>query len=321
MLRVRGGRLTLEGLHLEMTVPTDTLEGEWSLLQVEKTQLVRLRNCTITVSNSYGGRFSNLDHVSVLHVMRPLRDDLLDPPPRGARLLTEIDLTNCVIRGETTVLRAKEATPLRFKWHNGLLVTTERLVSLGGAREPPARGERIMLDLEHLTAVMDQGLGEFSSLPTAPHLMEISIWCTNSILVTQRWAPLISQSSAQSAAAQMAQLEYFGEHNFYEGMETFWKVTPPNAAAGESLDFEQWRAHWTGENRPSWQRVKWLNPPDRNRPAHEHQLADYALDPQGNPAIKSSSDRLDAGFRSGLLPPLPEPEPELPRKTRPLFQY
>jgi hypothetical protein len=82
-----------------------------------------------------------------------------------------------------------------------------------------------------------------------------------------------------------------------------------------------WRAHWAGENRPAWQRVKWQNPPDRNRPAHEHRVADYTLDLQGNPAIKSSSDRLDAGFRSGLLPRLPEPETELPRKTRPLFQF
>ena len=151
--------------------------------------------------------------------------------------------------------------------------------------------------------------------------MEVSIWCTDSILVTQRWAPLITQSGTQDLASQVAQLEYFGEHNFYEGMETFWKVVPPEPAAAESYDFEMWRAHWTGENRPAWQRVRWLNPPDRNRPAHEHRVADYTLDLQGNPAIKSSADRLNAGFRSGLLPRLPEPETAVPQKTRPLFQY
>ena len=106
----------------------------------------------------------------------------------------------------------------------------------------------------------------------------------------------------------MAQLEYFGEHNFYEGMEIFWKIVPPEPAPAESFDFEMWRAHWTGENRPAWQRVKWQNPPDRNRPAHEHRVADYTLDLQGNPAIKSSSGPADAGFRSGLLPRLPEPD-------------
>ena len=154
----------------------------------------------MTVRNSYGGRFSNLDHVCVFHVVRPLRDDMLDPETEGSRLLTEIDLSNCVVRGETTVLRAEEAVPLRLRWHNGLLVTTERLVNLGGTRKPPERGERILLDLEHLTAVMDQGLGEFSSRPESPYLMEVSVWCTNSILVTQRWAPLITQSGSQSLA-------------------------------------------------------------------------------------------------------------------------
>ena len=36
MLQIFGGRLVLDGLHLELTVPTDTLEGEWSLFQLEK---------------------------------------------------------------------------------------------------------------------------------------------------------------------------------------------------------------------------------------------------------------------------------------------
>ena len=104
-LQIFGGQLTLQQLHLELTVPTDTLEGEWSLFQLEQTQLVSLRDCTITVRNSYGGRFSNLDHVAVFHVVRPRRDDMLDPDTEGSRLLTEIDLQNCVLRGETTVLR------------------------------------------------------------------------------------------------------------------------------------------------------------------------------------------------------------------------
>ena len=104
-------------------------------------------------------------------------------------------------------------------------------------------------------------------------------------------------------------------------MEAFWKIIPADPERSEDLDFEMWRSHWSGENRPSWQRVKWQNLPDRNRPVHEHRVADYTLDLQGNPAIKSSSDRLDAGFRSGLLPRLPEPEQELPQKTRPFFPY
>ncbi len=321
MIRVRGGRLRLEGLHFELTVPTDTLEGEWSLMQLEKNQLVSLRDCTITVRNSYGGRFSNLDHVSVFHVVPPVSGTLLYSTQNDSRLLTEIDMTNCIVRGEATVLRASEAIPMRLRWHNGLLVTTERMINLGGARESMERGESVLLDLEHLTAIMDKGLGEFDALPQNPNLMEISIWCNNSILVTQGWVPLISQSGGPSLSAQMAQLEYFGEHNFYEGMETFWQIVPPAPKRPEKLDFEMWRSHWTGENRPRWQQVKWQKLPDRNRPAHEHRVADYTLALQGNPALKSSADRSDAGFRSGLLPRLPEPEAELPPKTRPLFPF
>ena len=321
MLRIRNGSLRLEGLHLELVVPTDTLEGEWSLMQLERAESVRLSNCTVTVRNSYGGRFSNLDHVAVFHVVQPPRDDMFYPEQDRAEFQTEIDLVNCVIRGETTVLRAKEAVPLSFRWHNGLLVTTERLVTLGGVGEPPASGERLILDLAHLTAIMDQGLAEFSASPGAPYLMDVSIWCSNSILMTQRWAPLITQSGQQSLTAQMAQLDYSGEQNFYEGVETFWRIVPADPARAEDFDFEMWRSHWTAENLAQWQRVKWQNLPDRNRPAHEHRVADYALNPLDNPAIKSSPDRSDAGFRSSSLPRLPEPETELPPKTRPLYPF
>jgi hypothetical protein len=202
-----------------------------------------------------------------------------------------------------------------------LLVTTERLVTLGGSRESPESDERVILDLAHVTAIVDQGLAEFSASPNAPYLMDVSIWCSSCMLVTQRWAPLITQSGQQSLAVQMAQLDFSGEDNFYDGMETFWRIVPSDPARTENLDFDMWRSHWTGESRPSWQQLKWLNLPDRNQPAHEHRLADYALDPQDNPAIQSSVDRLDAGFRSNLLPRLPESEPAVPLKTRPRYPF
>ncbi len=170
----------------------------------------------------------------------------------------------------------------------------------------PRRGEQVSIDLEHVTAVMDQGLAELSNDASAPYLMNVSMWVRNSILVGQRWSPLILQSGLATRATFLAQLEYFGDHNFYEGTDVFWKVTPADESEQLQFDFDLWRAHWTTDKRPRWQRVQWAGVLDTRRPVHQHRVADYLLSRQNNPAVESTEGRLDAGFIQGELPRLPD---------------
>ena len=318
MIEVSQGELQLSGLHFELIVPSDTLSGAWSLFELRSTPIVTMRDCTVTVRNSYGGRFSNLDDVSVFKLIPNAIDDMLDPITGAERLMTEIDLKHCIIRGEATVIRAPRADPMRFKWVNGLLATTERLASIGGAAAMPGRGEQIMIDLDHVTAVMDRGLGEFTSSLDDPYLIDVSIYCTNNILVTQPWSSLITQSGPQRFATMQAQLQYFGDRNFHEGSSVFWKLSPHDRSQAETVDFESWQSHWGESSRIH--STKWERPPDKNRPTHEHRVVEYTLGTDRNPAVKSSQDGYDAGFRHGMLPRLPEPRPATTQKTRPLFQ-
>ena len=163
MIQASGGSLEFDGIHLEMIVPNETLDGEWSLFQLADACRLRIRRGTLTVHNSYGGRFSNLDNVAIFNCILPDRDDMLAPDMGQPRDAIEVQLTDCVIRCEATVLRAREAIPIRFQWTNGLLVTSERLASLGGAGQIPRDGERMELTLQQVTAVVDQGLVELSS--------------------------------------------------------------------------------------------------------------------------------------------------------------
>ena len=318
MIEVSQGELQLSGLHFELIVPNDTLAGAWSLFELRSTPIITMRDCTVTVRNTHGGRFSNLDHVSVFKLIPNAIDDMLDPITGAERLMTEVDLKHCIIRGEATVIGAPQADPMRFKWVNGLLVTTERLVSIGGAAAMPGRGEQIMIDLDHVTAVMDRGLGEFTSSLDDPYLIDVSIYCTNNILVTQPWSSLITQSGPQRFSTMQAQLQYFGDRNFYEGSSVFWKLAPHDRSQAETIDFDSWQSQW-GEN-SRINSTKWERLPDKNRPTHEHRVVEYTLGTDRNAAVKSSQDGYDAGFRHGMLPRLPEPRPAATQKTRPFFQ-
>ena len=145
MIQASGGTLEIDGIHLEMIVPNETLDGEWSMFQLADACRLQLRRCSLTVHNSYGGRFSNLDNIAVFNCILPDRDDMLAPDMGQPREAIEVELSDCVIRCEATVLRAREAIPIRFQWTNGLLLTSERLASLGGAGQMPRDGEQIEL--------------------------------------------------------------------------------------------------------------------------------------------------------------------------------
>ena len=320
MIQASGGSLEFEGIHLEMTVPNETLDGEWSLFQLADACHLRIRNGSLIVHNSYGGRFSNLDNVAIFNCILPDRDDMLAPDMGQPREPIDVELSDCVIRCEATVLRAREALPIRLQWNNGLLITCERLASINGASQVPRDGERIELSLRHLTAVTDQGLADLSSSTARPSLMPIVIDSRDCIWSTQRWAPLITQNGPHNVTTLMNQLGFRGERNAYDGMESMWKITPIDNALVETFDFEMWRAHWR-EERPSWQPVPWLYALDKNRPIHEHRVTDFSL-----VAPKSTTSRGDtatevSGFRAARLPQIPDPDRPRPRKTRPYFQF
>jgi serine/threonine protein kinase len=319
MIQVIGGTLEICGVHLEMTVSNETLDGEWSLFELSEGSTVRVANSTLTLHNSYGGRFSNLDDVAVFNCVMPDRDDMLDPDMGQPREASRVELTDCIVRCEATVLRAREAIPIRFQWTNGLLVTSERLAMLHGATQLPRDGEQIELTLQHLTAVVDQGLAELSSTPERAFLMPTVINSRDCIWSTQRWATLITQSGPHHLAGFMAQLNYHGQRNTYEGMKSLWRINPLDGSQPESFDFEMWRMHWD-EVRPAWQQVPWRYPIDMNRPIHEHRVADYGLvPPEGSTA--DAQPAAQQGFQLERLPAIPDADPPRPRKTRPFFQF
>jgi serine/threonine-protein kinase len=320
MIQVGGGTLEIRGIHLEMSVPKETLDGEWSLFELSEASTVRVAGGSLALHNSYGGRFSNLDDVAVFNCVLPDRDDMLDPDMGQPRDACQVELSDCVVRCEATVLRARQAMPIRFQWTNGLLVTSERLAVLHGATQMPRDGERIELTLRQLTAVVDQGLAELTSTPERAYLMPTVIDCRECIWSSQRWATLITQSGPHHLAGFMSQLSYRGERNAYEGMESLWKINPLDGSQPESFDFEMWRTHWN-ETSPLWQQVPWRYPIDKNRPIHKHRIADYGLATPDLSSVGGESGSADRGFQFQRLPSIPEIDAPPPRKTRPFFQF
>jgi hypothetical protein len=162
-------------------------------------------------------------------------------------------------------------------------------------------------------------MAELTGSAARSHLMSISIDSRECVWTTQRWAALITQSGAHSLQALTAQLDYHGERNAYEGMESFWKLNPQESSQAESFDFELWQARWDEEN-PTWQQVPWRYPIDKNRPIHELRVADFALTTPDPTGADGETSTQSIGLQADSLPAVPDPDRSEPRKTRPFFQ-
>jgi hypothetical protein len=147
MIQLVGGELHLQGLHIMLEVPRAGVE-RWSLMELQKVDILDLQDTAITIKNSLGGRSRYIEDVAVVELRVPPGSDMPDgSQPGNVGSITEINLRNCLVRGEATLLRADESVPVQLKWVNGLLITTERMVNVQGAQHAARNGEYIHLDL------------------------------------------------------------------------------------------------------------------------------------------------------------------------------
>ena len=324
MITVTRGSLVLDRLHLEMDLPAEQ-DRYWSLIALDQARYLQMSRCTMTIRNGAGGRRAFHADVAFFEIMPPVQTDAsgISSTPAGREMPVVVDLTDCVVRGEANLVRSDVAQPLRLAWRNGLLVTTERLIVTGGAVQPALHGEHMEIDLNHLTAVADQGLCLISSSDdNAPHQLTVEIRCENSILASLPTMPLIHQLGRTSTERLRGHFIFTGMHNFFEGLpaqrggKLCWRIeslpaeSNGTASSEDKMHFSEWREYWAGTNDNIWKegQVLWRGLPSERRAVHTLRREDYGLsaDPS-NPAraFGASDERGDAGFLFKQLPELP----------------
>lgn len=312
MLSATGGRLTLVHVAMRLEIPRELAAQQWSLLEVGQTQTVRLEQCTMSVCNSAEQGEPYGTEVAFFRTRSDMpRDIAVGDDARALAGGPQIELYDCVARGQATFLRAYGTDPLSFLWQNGLLVTGERLLWLEGDQQTPRPDDLIRLKLEHLTAVVHKGLCRMRVDPMIPDQLPLEIQCANSILIGNAEGPLLEQLGTPPGAALQSLVRWNGERNFYQGFAVFWRTaTATGETAVEQLGFDDWQALWgpDRETLPSWGQVQWHGLPGPEQTLCERQPSDYRLADNGidNPALGAASDGANAGAQLDRLPRFPE---------------
>lgn len=279
MIRLTGGsrsQVSFENVELRLELPSiPSSSGGWALLSLYQIQTLDLRNCVLTVKDLAGNTEVGM---LALQPYRPaemtkMMDDMMALLPS-----INVNLTSCVARGEATFLLANEERPLKLFWDQGLLVTPQRLLDAGGSMLPkPSDQDKFQIQLRHVTAVVPAGLVRQERRSGAPSQQRLEVSCDNSLLAVDEnnfWFDFRGLNSRDDI-----KLEFDGERNLYPSgkQRRFLRL---ETASGSVEAIESIRS-WNRASDRADGKATWLRQPPRftAKPAHQHGLEDYRLDP------------------------------------------
>ena len=314
MITLAGGSLTLVNVHLELEIPADARSEGWTLFEAVLADQLRLERCTLTIRNASGDFSAMYRDVSFFNIKAPpgkklpLAQDPLPTPPR-----IQIELRNCIARGEAVFLRGDALFSARLQWENGLLATTEQFVQIDGQPTPLPEDQQLTIDLKHVTAFMAKGFCLMEGTSDQRRLTPVRIDCTDSILMTEN-APLLKQVGPRMEEEFRNLIKWNADRCFYEKFNVFWEIDSFQNTTTTAWDWNQWRTFWEPARERSEQPspVLWSRRSQQVLAKSNHQTSDYLLLPNDkNPARSAATDGMsDAGFQFAALPETPVPAEE-----------
>jgi hypothetical protein len=321
MFSLIGSRVTLLSVALELSIPEDLPPDSWTLFDVDQAEMLELKRCYMTIRNATGGWAAYHPDVAFLRLRAsPFTESVLGESLEQRCVM--VTLEDCVARGEAVFLRNEGMQPIQLNWNNGLLSTTEWLLSADGSDTfRPSYTTQISLD--HLTALIGRGLCQFNHTDYLPDEL-VNLRAGNSILLGSGASVLVEQNNVTDRDKARQRIRWAGDWNSYEGFRIFWSISPRDASmTSEQLDFDGWLGHWTleRESNASWDLAQWKRLPQKNRPVHTHTPADFVLeDTPTNAAIGAAIDRENAGMVMDRIPQ-PPPVPEFFRPAGSSLNY
>ena len=140
MMTAAAARLTMIGVAIELKVPRAVLDDQWSLLETRGDAIVLLEQCSLVIDNASEQLGTYHQDVAFVRTRAaPGADTVLDDGTAAPTPPATIRLVDCTAVGEAVFLRAEDLQPVHLSWTNGLLATTERLLSAGGGADAASR--------------------------------------------------------------------------------------------------------------------------------------------------------------------------------------
>ncbi len=231
MIHASGSRLIWHNVQIVLDL-TEASSQSWSLFRLHSFVGLELLNSVLTIRNV--DPQGNIRHQSAAFVTIEARPTGSAENERKPPIPYYVNLTDTMLRGQATVVRAERATAFRFYAQNSLIVTRNLLTDVeGSSTRPSLRDGRIDIVLRHVTIAARMGLVRMSVSPQAPYQLDLFTDIADSILmVTDDRSPLFQRMGINRVEAVADRLDLRGRDNFYPGSTKFLRLGP-------DLDTEQ----------------------------------------------------------------------------------
>ena len=297
MFSIGSHQVVFEDIHFVWNVPSGDIDGG-TLFELNENRLVRLTDCSITVSNP-----TLRQEVYAFDVITdPDKQPVDQQRDAGDFPLVWLELNNVVVRGQMTMIHMDYAAKLLLDWDNGLLAITEHMIDTAGALEqPPSAAGSILLKLWRVTAHAPKGIARMRVGVSGAYPVPIDRLAHESVFVVEPPSPHFEFTGLPDSAAGSQMLQLRGGSNAYVVEPTLsdpmlsvemygggGEVTRMNDILTSTPD-------WAVEKSPRWS-VNWVNVPLPDSPASQRLPADYR-----------QNDPSPLGFSEESLPILPAP--------------
>ena len=307
-IQFKSGKLIVENLHLRVAVGEDLSPAHDVALvrfSTDKKKQLELSRCILTIENPTPELSETVACFDVVAEASALVGE-----SQQKRL--PLHLRDCIIRGQATMLRMRQSLPVQFKWSNGLLATSERLLLAEGA--PRETDETTMtISLLNVTADVGRGLCLLRDSDRQPYQPALELVC-NRTIISAGDSNLVEHDGVNDFEFYKRSLFIGGPYNAYEDVATFWHISATDAA-GPGYDWAAWDERLRMESMPSsLNSIGWLKLRSEvaDVPVHERRVDDYLLDAEDPGAADTGFLSDDAettlkGFTHETLPALPRP--------------
>ncbi len=269
MVDIGKHRVRFENLQFVWKVPSNAVHGG-TLFDVSANRSVQLEDCTITIEN-----VSGRDPINAFHVRLPAPTTNTEESSSQGPPLVAIELQNVIARGQMTLVRMDAAAQLQFRWENGFLAVSQRLLETGGAiSKPPAGRTQLKLLLRDVTACLPAGLAMLNLGPSGNIPVVLDRDCVNCAFTTEEGAAHIQINGLENLEdGPLTLLEGSGNHYDSEPGRSDQIVLVSDQADGSNL----YRlGDLAGNAPPSWMKeqapqsvINWTQPtPPAKKPSH-----------------------------------------------------
>jgi serine/threonine protein kinase len=225
-----GGQISWQGVRIRFDVPSSS--REWALFQYAPESMLDFRLCVLTIVNTSPAMIRYSPEVSFFEPGPVATTTSLPMLPSAT---PQLDIRNCVLRGDATVIRLRDAA-LRFQLLDSFVTTSEHFLESGGSTEKPRSTDLITLNLEQSTVAATGGFLLCGTRFDRPYRFPVRVDQHSCVIVADSAAPVVE--FREPGFSSQPQFTFSGSNNCYPKSNIFFRhVSRQDEALPEDYGF------------------------------------------------------------------------------------